>query len=112
MTRMKKFQLFECLHALCNDSHFEASGHAKHRGDDGGVFISAVDLRHEGLVDLQRIDWEFPQIAQTGIAGAKIVDCHLHSAFPQRLQDESGSVDPLHENTFGELELERPWSQA
>ena len=43
MTRMKKFQLLECLHALRNDSQFEAPGHAKHRGDDRGVVISAVD---------------------------------------------------------------------
>jgi hypothetical protein len=76
------------------------------------IAASSSPLRHEGLVYLQRIDWKFSQITQTGITGAKVIDRHLHAAFPQSLQDESGAGDSLHENTFRQLEFERSRSQA
>ena len=112
MVPMKKFELFECFYAFRNNSQLEAPGHANHRGHYCRIAISACDLPHEGLVDLQRVDWEFSQIAQAGISGAKVIDGHLYAAFSQGLQDEGSARDSLHQYTFGQLEFERPWIQT
>jgi len=68
-----KHELVRCLHALGHDPHAKTVRH----GNDGRhqrlVIRIDGDIAHETLVDLELINREPFEIAQTGIAGAKIV---------------------------------------
>ncbi len=78
MLGLQKGELLRRFDALGHDPLFEALAH-RNDGTDDGIAGIAVDVLHERLVDLERVDRETPQIAQTGIAGAKVIDGNLHA---------------------------------
>jgi hypothetical protein len=54
---LKKCQLIFCFHAFSNNPEFQASAHADDRGYYCRLISIYRDLTHEGLIDLEGIDW-------------------------------------------------------
>ena len=67
---------------------------------------AVVDLTDEGLVDLQGIDRKSSQIAQARVTRAEIIDGELHAAGPQCFENFCCRFGALHQNAFGQLQLE------
>jgi hypothetical protein len=103
---LEKRQLLGLFHALGHDPQVQAARHADHGRDDRRVVTARTDLSNEGLVDLQGIDGETPQVAQARIAGPKVIDGDPDAALAQRLEDLRGRRDVLHEHALGQLQLE------
>src|SRR5581483_6752617 len=77
-------------------------------GADNGFGIRVFrHIDHEGFIDLDRVYRQLFEIAERGIAGAKIVDEQQDSHFAQTLQYVQRSFRILHHCPFGDLELER-----
>lgn len=57
--------------------------HAATQGDDGahdGDIIAVIgQAAHEGLVDFQGVDRQALEVAERGVAGAKVVDSQLNT---------------------------------
>ena len=70
------------------------------------------DLADKGLVDLEGIDGKFPQIAEAGIAGAKIVDRDLNIPGPQGVEDGLRGFGVLHQHALGQLQLQATGVEA
>ena len=51
---------------------------------------------HEGLIDLDRVEWESLQISKRGIAGAEIVEREPGAEFANPLQHLRGVFGILH----------------
>src|SRR5271168_3037070 len=103
----EEYHLFERFHAFSNDSKFEAAAHADNGTDDRSVVRSGRDLTYERLVDLECVDWKFPEIAETGISSAEIIDGDLNSPVSERFQDRCSGLGALHQHAFSELKLKR-----
>jgi hypothetical protein len=82
----KKGQFFWRFHAFGDHSQFKASPHTDYGGNDG-LLGSGGDLANERLIDFQRVDREFSQVAQAGLAWPEIIDGHLHTSSFWCLQD-------------------------
>src|ERR1700691_2816737 len=61
---------------------------------------------YKRLIDLESIDGESGEIAQTGIACAEIVDRYLHSCCFKCVEDGFGGIGTPHQNAFGQLQLQ------
>src|SRR5712691_9039573 len=78
--------------------------------DDGGDERHRVRLLQHGdderAVDLERLYRELREVAERGIAGAEVVDGDAHPQLAQgpELLDIGG--DFLHENAFGDLQVQ------
>ena len=107
----RKCHFLQRFHALRDDPQLEAPGHADHRGHNGRI-VAAADLTDEQLIDLEGIDWKLEQIAQAGVARAEVIDRHLYPSFPHGLEGGRRELGTLHQDAFGQLELERSWIEA
>ena len=94
------------FHALGN--HFQPQGLAQ--GDDGvddGLVVRVREqVAHKALVDLDLVQRHALEVAQAGIAGAKVIQRKTH---PQRAQGGhggDGGVQIIHKQAFGQFQLE------
>ena len=71
-----------------------------------------ADLTDEQLIDLEGIDRKLEQIAQAGVTRAEVIDRHLYPSFPHGLEGGRRELGTLHQDAFGQLELERSWIEA
>src|SRR2546430_752849 len=76
---LKKCQLLWCFHTLTDHPVLEAFTHADDRANDDSVVGTGNDIAHERLVHLHGIDGKSSQIAQAGIAGAKVINGQPHT---------------------------------
>src|SRR5580700_1662197 len=97
---------------LRNHSQPQASAHGDYRGHDGCLLGRDTDLADERLVDLKGVDGKLGQIAQTGVARTEIIDRELHPTRPEGLKDILCPLGILHQNAFGQLELQKFGIQA
>src|SRR6202041_3963383 len=102
---LKECQFFVRLDALGNNPEAETCAHPYNRSHNRCLGRGNRDLTDERLIDLQRINRELPEIAQTGIPCAKVIDGHLHAARSQCLKDCCGRLGARHQNALGEFEL-------
>jgi len=58
------------------------------------------------------VDGKLGQVAQTGVARAEIIDRELHPTRPEGLKDILCTLGILHQNAFGQLELQKFGIQA
>jgi hypothetical protein len=65
---------------------------------EDGLIGHAGDLTDEGLVDLERINGNFSEIAQAGITRSEVIDCQLYSSCPQDFEDGFGGVNMPHKD--------------
>src|SRR3954471_12885517 len=82
-------------------------------GRDGRVALAAG--RHavdEGLVDLERVDREAPQVAQRRVAGAEVVEGQPDPEVLEQLDLAGRLRGVLREQRFGDLEREQRRLQA
>src|SRR5258705_1507096 len=94
------------IHALGHDLHAQR---ARERDDGRDERHRARLLQHaddEGAVDLERLHRELREIAERGIAGAEVVDGDAHAQLAQGSELLDVRRDFLHENAFGDLEVE------
>ena len=75
---LQEGHLFVGLDAFGDNLLVETFGHGDHPADDG-VVGSGGDVVHERLADFQIIDGKHFQIAQAGIARAKVIRSEAHS---------------------------------
>lgn len=78
MMVLKVCSLFLCLDTLGNHEVFEILPHVNYCAGDRGVIRIASDLGDEGLINFQNVDRKLLQVAEAGIAGAKIVHRQLY----------------------------------
>ncbi len=109
---LQEGELLSRFNTLSHHPLFETLADRNNGGDDNGFLGSAADVVDERLVDLERIDRKTPQIAQTGIAGAKVIDGNLYSEVLERVQDRRRLIRVLHEPTFGQFKFEVARVQA
>src|SRR5215470_19030982 len=62
------------LHPFGHGLDPEPAREIDERVDEGTVVVGALEVLHEGTVDLDQIDAELAQIAERSMAGAEIVD--------------------------------------
>src|SRR5678815_1883424 len=86
MLSQKKCALLRCFHALRDDAQLEAFAHVDYGADNGGIVRAAGNSAHERLVDLQGINRKLPQIAEAGIARAKVIDRELDAQVCESMQ--------------------------
>src|SRR5687768_3425976 len=99
---LEKLQLPIRLYPLGHDFEAQAVGHGDHRGGDRAVTRLCRDSLHEGLIELQRIDWKSLEIVQRGVARAEIVHGDP-DAEPLELQQRVNRVlGILHGVAFGD----------
>src|SRR5580704_782610 len=112
LVSLQKCQLFLRFDALRHYSQPKASAHADYTRDDGRLVRCAGNLANKRLVDFERIDREFPQITQTGVTGAEVIHGELHSSYSEGLEDGSSGLHVLHQDAFGELQLQKSGIQT
>jgi hypothetical protein len=83
-----------------------------HGAGDGPIALVAGEIRDEGAVDLQARNRKALQRAQARIAGAEVVDRQPHAEHLQFLHRRDRLLDVLHDQAFGQLELEAPRIEA
>ena len=69
------------------------------------VLLAGIEGHHEGLVDLQLVEGEAPEIAERGIAGAEIVHVDGHAERLQLVQLAQNVVGALEQQRFDHLDL-------
>src|SRR5437764_2177228 len=70
----QKQMLLGRLDALRRHLHAETAAEADHGMDDGGGIGGLLDRAHETGIDLELVERKTPQIKQTGIPSAEIVE--------------------------------------
>ena len=85
------------FHAFGN--HLQAQG--GRQGNDGGDNAQAAlidtNVAYKGLVDLELVHREMPQIGQAGIAGTEVVDRQPHTQIHQLVQGGRHLLDVVHQ---------------
>ncbi len=75
-------RLLRGLHAFGNRGQTQVVSEVHHRGNDGRVLCIAFEAMHEGLVHLQLIDPELPQVAERRVPGSEVVDGKVDAELP------------------------------
>src|SRR5580658_7642982 len=109
---LKELQFCFCFHTFGDNAQPQASAHADDGSHDAGLIWLSRDLLDERLINLEGVDRKLPKVAQTGVPGAKVIDGHLDSLRPQRLENRLRGLGVLHENAFGQLQFKRAGIQA
>src|SRR5918996_5545440 len=104
--RLEKRELPGRLHALGAGPHAERAPEPEHRAHDRVGFALGLETTDERLVDLDRVEREFLQVAEARVAGAEIVhgDAHAEVAKPSEGGEHARGIG--QKNAFGDLELE------
>lgn len=94
------------FHTFSDNLMSEAVSH-----DDDGVndHLTARVRRHfcdEGFVDLERIYRETLQVAQAGIASAKVVQGNAHTQFDQLRHRDNGRFNIVNQGAFSDLQFQ------
>ena len=70
---IEEVKLVLIFDALGDDAEPEASAQQDHSPDDQFGFAVSAEAGDEGTIDLQLVDRQRPQPAETGVTGAEIV---------------------------------------
>ena len=90
MQVQKASVLLGCFHAFGNDPFPQTLAHADHGADDIGIVRVGDHPVDKRLIDFERVDRKSTQVAQAGIAGAKVINRELHPQVSDGLQQEPG----------------------
>ncbi|ESU47394.1 hypothetical protein P376_4633 [Streptomyces sp. HCCB10043] len=100
------------LDALGDDDQAERVGQVDGAADDLRVLVVDGQPGHEGAVDLQLADREPAQMDQRRVAGAEVVQRHLHAVCGEPGQGVGGALRVLQQHVLGDLQLERSRGHA
>src|ERR1700683_571002 len=109
---LEECELLLCFDALGNHALFKVLAHINYGADDWRVVGIGGNPVDKGLVNFQNINGKLLKITKAGIAGAEVIHYKAH---PHRLElSKYGSrgFRVLHQNAFGELEIEMARIQA
>jgi len=101
------FHLLFCLDALGDHLEAQAVRHRDHCGHDRGIVRVDGDVAGERAVDLDAFDREFLEPRERRVAGAEIIDRHVHAHVLDLAQRLGRALRVLHHHAFGNLELEQ-----
>jgi hypothetical protein len=94
------------LDAFGHQVQAQAARDRDDRQDHRIVALLVVDLLHEGLVDLDRVDREAVQVGQRRIAGAEVVDRHRHAQLAQFVELLDRVLRIADADVLGDLDLD------
>src|SRR5581483_6032353 len=77
--RAQRVELLGGLDALGCRLQVEGLGDVDDGAPEARVLGAPGDALHEGLVDLQEVDRQPPQVAERGVTGAEVVERHAHA---------------------------------
>ncbi len=99
------------LHAVSQHGAAERVAGVDGGLDDGGAgaFIEVMD---EGAVQPQGGDGQALEGAETGVAGAEIVERHAYAQALQGFEGKHGVVVVVDQHGFGEFQFQAVWGQA
>jgi hypothetical protein len=76
-------------------------------GHYGCLLRNGGDLTNERLIDLQRIDGKFSEVAQARVAGAEVIDRELYPSSSECLENGFGRLGMPHQHAFGQPQFQR-----
>src|ERR1700689_5452549 len=112
MPGLQEFELFLGFNALGNHAPLEILAHINDGAYDWRVIGIAGDPMYERLVNFQDIHRKLLKITEAGIASPEVIHCKVK---PHRFEVSKHSARGfgiLHENAFGEFEVEIASIQA
>jgi hypothetical protein len=74
---------------------------------DGWSLRVALDVAHEGAVDLQVIDREQLEVGERGVAGAEVVDGQRDAHAPSACENDDGFLRVFHDRAFGDFQFQQ-----
>src|SRR5437762_4235992 len=102
---LQAVRLLQCLDAFGSHIHRKACRQRHDRANDLRV-VAFPHAVHERPVNLDRLKWEVLEIAQCGVAHAKVVEAQLHAERTELAQNFRDRVRVLQNDAFGDFELE------
>src|ERR1700728_119449 len=103
---LKKSELLSRFNALGNHALLKILAHIDYGTNDGRVVRITRDLMDKRFVNLQHVDGKMLKIAETGIAGAEVIHRKVNPHRFEFLKHSARGFGILHEDTFGEFEVE------
>src|SRR5437660_7546534 len=94
------------LDPLRRHLHAETAAEADHGMDDGGGIGGLLDRAHETGIDLELVERKTPQIKQTGISSAEIVERKAHADAFELQHRQFGVFQITEERAFGQFKFE------
>ena len=104
LTFLQVFDLVKGLGAFCNNGQTQAVSQLDDRINYGAVIRVFQHILHKGAVNFDLIHGHFFQIAQRGVAGAKIVDSQLHTDVFHLFQKSNRQIHIFHNRRFGDFQ--------
>ena len=68
------------------------------------MLARAVDARHEGAVQLQRVEAEVVQVRERRVARAEVVEQKVHAQRLDLREEQRGGAGVLHDHALGDLQ--------
>src|SRR6202034_3703075 len=94
------------LDALGRYAHAETAAEADHGVNDSRGIRRFLDRAHEARVDLELVERETPQIEQTRITGAEIVEREAYADGLEAQHRQLRGFEVAEQRAFGEFEFE------
>jgi hypothetical protein len=104
--RQQKLDLLRSFHPFRDHPQLQAVRHRDDGRHQRSVILICADVAHKRLVNLERMHRKALQVGQAGIAGAEIVQRQLDSHVTQLDELAKRALVMLHQNAFGDLQLE------
>src|SRR5208282_3200045 len=102
-------ELLARLDSLGDDPRAEVSAQAQHVARDDLLSSFAVNVAHEGEVELDDCGLELDEALEVGVAGAEVVDDEPRvRAHAQLFEDALAELEVLHRRALGDLEIHEP----
>src|SRR5579859_5723230 len=98
--------------AFASDAQIEGPGEGGDTADNGRVLSVVAQAVDERAVNFERVDRETLEVTQARIASAEVVNGQPDADGLQGAQSRVGRFGILHDDTFGDLELQRARVQA
>ncbi len=74
--------------------------------DDRLCRVVVQERLDEGLVDLDRSDWQALQVRERGVAGTEVVERETHAEVDEGLEAPQRSLGVEHDCALGDLQLD------
>src|ERR1700761_4399935 len=94
------------LYTFGGRRHSKADAKTRDRANDGKAALVDQQVAHERLVDLDLVERETAQIADTGITGAEIVHRNANTQFSQLVQNSNVPFRFFQQHRLGDLQFQ------
>src|SRR6185437_7942642 len=108
----QEVQLLLRLHALGDHLQMQAVRQRHDGAHDLRIIAAGGDFLDEGVIDLELVERQAPQVAQARVAGAEVIDRNAHPESGQAAEDFDRSLRVVHNRALGQLQLEEAGLEA